>query len=72
MWVGGERNSINQQQAYLLQEGVGAAHEPLRLLHLRPHVGDALHAPDTGRRGTYAAAAEQPALALEDEAAQLA
>lgn len=52
-----------------MQEGVGAADEPLRILHLRRHAGDVLHAPDTGDSGADTAA-EQPAVALEDQAAQ--
>lgn len=54
---------------HLLNERVGAADEPLRALHFRPHVRDCLHASKAGhcRADT---AAEQPAPALENQATQ--
>ena len=74
LWGGGratEEKEGSSRLPHLLQERVGAAHEPLGLLHFQRHVGDALHASDTCHRGTHgAAAAEEPALTLEDEAAQ--
>lgn len=54
---------------YLLKQGVGAPDEPLRTLHLPPHIGDRLRASHPGHCGAHTFA-EQPAFALKNQAAQ--